>query len=198
MGLKDSYLKAASGGGATAAPSTTGNQPTTAAAPPAAPVVVQTTAAPPAAGGTRDLAAMRAKLASRQSGGVNPPEAAASQTEALFEPRTKEAPDGTAVPLDDAPATSAGPAASAGTTATETGSVASAPEPGGPALTRGQKAAATRAANKAKAAPTETPASPAGAGVDEPVAASVAFSLRDVHTDDLLAEIYKRVAARFA
>jgi hypothetical protein len=32
-----------------------------------------------------------------------------------------------------------------------------------------------------------------------PVAASsVAYSLKDVSTDDLLAEIYKRVAARFA
>jgi hypothetical protein len=133
---------------------------------------------------------MRAKLASRQSGGVNPPEAAASQTEALFEPRTKEAPDGTAVPLVDAEPVIA-PSESV-----------SAPAPESAVLTRGQKAAATRAKNKAGAATpaSSTPAEPPAAGntADSPAAESVAFSLRDVPTDDLLAEIYKRVAARFA
>jgi hypothetical protein len=135
---------------------------------------------------------MRAKLASRQSGGVNPPEAAASQTEALFEPRTKEAPDGTAVPLVDAEPVIA-PSESV-----------SAPAPELAVLTRGQKAAATRAKNKAGAATSPpaslTPDEPPAAGntADSPAAESVAFSLRDVHTDDLLAEIYKRVAARFA
>lgn len=88
--------------------------------------------APPAL--TRDLAAMRARLAGGQNGGVNSPEGAEKITEKLIEPRTQETPDGGAEPI---PATSVAGEPSPGTDTTSS------------ALTRGQKAAATRAKNKA-------------------------------------------------
>lgn len=165
MGLKDNYKKLAGGAPAappSAAPATT--TATVASATPAAsaPAPVQTTVAPPGVGGSRDLAAMRAKLAQRQTGGVNPPEAVAAVTPALLEPRTQETPDGGAEPLpsaaDPGAATPGSASPAPATPVSPSGSEPSA----APELTRGQKAAATRAAKKA-AAQAETPTASAGA-----------------------------------
>lgn len=150
MGLKDNYAKLA--GQPTPASPPPVSAPVAASAAPA-PAPVQTTVAPPAAGGMRDLAAMRAKLAQRQTGGVNPPEAAAAVQPALFEPKTQETADGGAEPIPSPDATPSAP---------ETAPPAPAPE-----LTRGQKAAATRAAKKAAA----------GAGAAAPVEASATPSI---------------------
>lgn len=208
MGLADRYKALAAGG--TVGGSTASSAPST-----PAPATV-TTAAPSVASGssspadasapttthtpatqTRDLGALRARLAGGLAGGVNPPEGAAKMTEALTEPRTVETPDGGAAPAPGFVETKAGTVVRAPTPA-DAPSAAAAAAPAGE-LTRGQKAAATRAANKAAkaAAPAATSPEPApctSAGDDSP---SVAFSLKDIHTDDLLAEIYKRVAARF-
>lgn len=94
-----------------------------------------TTAAP-----ARSLVEMRARLAGR-NGGVNPPEA--TIREDSLDVKTRETPDGGAEPLVTAAATSDAPAPSTGTTAAEIVPVV--------ALSRGQKAAVTRAANKAAA-----------------------------------------------
>lgn len=188
--LKKAYLN----GGAAPAP-------TPAAAPSVAAVVapVQTTQIPADAGPKRDLSALRAKLA---AGFVNPPEAGEAVNEDTLAPRTVETEDG-------------GAKAAPGWVEAKNGLVVKAPavvepEPdsspstdGAPAaeLSRGQKAAATRAANKAaKAQPAASAAAPepSDTSAAPAVASSVAFSLKEVHTDDLLAEIYKRVAARFA
>ena len=83
----------------------------------------------------RDLAAVRARLAQRPSPGVNPPEAVIPPT--AFDRTTEELPDGTAQPIE------------AGVSGLELAGGGLNTSGSGP--TRGQKAAATRAANKNRA-----------------------------------------------
>lgn len=198
--LKKAYLN---GGAAPSAPATAPTTP----APASQAAPVQTTQIPPAAGGTRDLSALRAKLA---GGFVNPPEAGDAINEDTLAPRTVETPDG-------------GAQAAPGWVEAKNGLVVKAPvdtaEPGPSAstpastaeLTRGQKAAATRAANKAAAQSTAVPADAAGPSVTVRQAdvqdacdtianlkVQLARGLQGYHTDELLAEVYKRVAMRFA
>lgn len=190
--LKAAYAAKASPSAAPAA--STAPAPASVGSQAAQPAPVQTTQIPASAGGGRDLSALRAKLAGGNTG-VNPPEAVAALTQDHVEPRTVETPDG-------------GATAAPGWVEGKNGNVVRAPTPedassaavaAAPAetLTRGQKAAATRAANKAKASSEPSGAAPAAAAASSETA-SVAFELRNVSTDDLLAEIYKRVAARFA
>lgn len=156
--LRAAYEAAKNGGNAPAP--TPVAAPTVAAA--VAPAVVQTTQLPPTAGGKRDIAALRAKLASGSLGGVNPPEAPAAITEDHAEPRTVETPEGGATPAPGWVETKPGLVVRA--PAPEVSTVESEPStPASPAaeLSRGQKAAATRAANKAaKAQPAESAAPP--------------------------------------
>lgn len=151
----------------------------------------QSASAPPSSGSTegRSLAEIRQRLASR-NGGVNPPEAAVSDS--ALDRTTKETPDGGAEPLPNhpdvlkatAPSAAAPPAAS--------------PDSASPALTRGQKAAATRAANKAKAAEAPVPAapdpgaSPATVASDAPSPTETS-SLPASKADQLLA-VFTRIA----
>lgn len=120
----------------------------------------------------RNLSALRTQLAG--TGGVNPPEATIAAN--VLEPQTRETADGGAEPI----ASSQTPAA--GTT--------------GPALTKGQRAAATRAANKAaasaaSAAPaTPTTSQPAGAAELSSVDWPTFFE--KVATHELLAELFRR------
>lgn len=139
MGLKDKYQQAV--GGPVAPPAQA--RPATAPAP------------APTAGGdapVRDLASMRAKLAQRQTGGtMNPAEAVASVTPELLEPRTQETPSGTAEP---APGWTENKNGLVVRDASAPAAALEAPASATPELTRGQKAAATRAANRAKAGAT--------------------------------------------
>lgn len=194
--LKQAYKN---GGTAPAAPAKTPAAAVGATTATPSTAAVQTTQIPPAAGGTRNLSALRAALA---AGFVNPPEAGEAVNEDTLAPRTVETEDGGAQAAPGyvemkgglvvkAPVDTAGETPPASTAA----AVAGAGE-----LSRGQKAAATRAANKAaKAQPVASAAAPEPSDTSEapPAASSVAFSLSGVSTDDLLAEIYKRVAARF-
>lgn len=190
-------LKAAYKNGGSAPAPTSPSAPPATIAPVSAPI--QTTQIPAAAGGTRDLSALRAKL----SGGfVNPPETGEAINEDTLAPRTVETPDGGATAAPGYVELKGGLVVKAPAAAPTAEPAPSGSTPASTAeLSRGQKAAATRAANKAaKTQPAESAAAPEGSGwsVAPPAASSVAYSLKDVSTDDLLAEIYKRVAARFA
>jgi hypothetical protein len=142
---------------------------TAAATPPAAPPAGQISAVKPvasstpvnASGGISGLEALRAKLA---GGFVNPPEAPNAINEDTLAPRTVETPDGGAKPAP-------------GWVEAKNGLVVRAPSPeaapttdapSATELTRGQKAAATRAANKAaKAVQLPLPCTDAPATADE-------------------------------
>lgn len=210
MGLKDRYQAAVTGAPlaspapapASAAPST----PPTASATPAASAAVSSSSpavasaattipspaspAAPTLGGGRDLAAVRAALARRASPGVNPPESKIPET--AFDRTTAEGPDGSLVLLPNhqevlkAVAKAGGSGSQSAPSPEPTTSVS---EAGG--LSRGQKAAATRAANKAKASapPAESPAAPAVSDT-----ASTGSDLDGFTTEQLLAEIIRRAA----
>jgi len=132
---------------------------------PAAPAQSTSTAPSPAASG-RDLGALRAKLAGRF---VNPPEAPNAINEDTLAPRTVETPDGGATPAPGWVETK--PGLVVRTTTDATPAVSAAPTK---SLTRGQAAAATRAANKAaQAQPAPSVAAP---GPSETTAAPPAVS----------------------
>lgn len=197
-------LKAAYKNGGTAPSAAPATTPASAApspavaAPPAASTAAPVASASAGTTPARDLSALRAKLA---GGFVNPPETGEAVNEDTLAPRTVETPDGGAQAAPGwveaknglvvrAPADTAEPVPSASTSASTA------------ELSRGQKAAATRAANKAKASSAPSGVAPVAAvessGTANDEAPSVAFTLKDISTDDLLAEIYKRVAVRFA
>lgn len=133
----------------------------------------------------RDLAALRARLA--RNGGVNPPEAEIPND--ALDRTTRETPDGGAEPLP-APA----PAEGAGTAIPQEQPVVS--------LSRGQKAAATRAANKvaaASVAPSKESATESVAPVAPPREGATtsdtvyAYDLSAFSLEQLLREVLKRV-----
>jgi hypothetical protein len=100
------------------------------------------------------------------NGGVNPPEAAQALTNDAVEPRTVETPDGGAQPAPGWVESKAGTVVRATTPAPESGAgVPATPSPASSTegLTRGQKAALTRAANKAKASSGPSGDAPAAA-----------------------------------
>lgn len=142
-------VPAAAAGGA---PSTPASAPNGA---PSTPPPASTT--PPAQ--ARDLAAMRARLAGGQNGGVNSPEGATKIVESLVAPRTQETPDGRAEPI------------SADTTAAPIATPSASPEVTAKRKRRTQaEMAAARAAKKAASTPQTTPE----AGPPAPAAASEA------------------------
>ncbi len=106
---------------------------------------------------------MRAKLAQRQTGGTNPPESVAAVVPALLEPRTQETPSGGAEPLPGFVEVKPGLVVRQELSTTAASTVTAPSEQPGVAavLSRGQKAAATRAANRAGAS--SGAAEPAGA-----------------------------------
>jgi hypothetical protein len=174
-------LKAAyqNGGAPPAAAKSPVVAPAATAASSAKPAPVQTTQIPPAAGGTRNLSALRAALA---AGFVNPPEAGEAVNEDTLAPRTVETEDG-------------GAKAAPGYMEMKGGLVVKAPDTAQPAeaaeapstapqgeLSRGQKAAATRAANKAKAAQPSTVAPAAAADPSAAVIADDSSSLARIAT----------------
>lgn len=191
MGLKDRYQAAVSGTPAAApaspapstAPATAAPVPAAPSSSPAAATPATTTPSPasptpPTPGAGRDLAAVRARLAQRQSPGVNPPEAAIPPT--AFDRTTAEAPDGSLVLLPNHQEV----LKAAAKTAAVQGSAPPASDAG--SLTRGQKAAATRAANKAKAAvaptpPEPTPSTSPGADPEFERVTSAAFAEAEGH-----------------
>lgn len=208
--LKKAYLNGGSAPPAAATSPVVAPVASAASSAPSAPAVVQTTQIPPAAGGLRDLSSLRAKLA---GGFVNPPEAPEAVNEGTLDARTVETPDGGAQAAPGWVEAKNGlvvraPVESANTQPSEPGSAAAPPAE----LTRGQKAAATRAANKKAAQPsTDAPADAAGPSVTvrqadvedacrtiENLKEQRVLGLQGYHTDELLAEIYKRVAVRFA
>lgn len=165
--LKAAYAAACAGN----VPPKAVSAPVAASAAPASGPPAQTVApaAPPAVpGAKRDIAALRAKLAGGSNGGVNPPEAAAALTDDALEPRTVETQDGGAAAAPGWVEAKNGLVVRAPTTPEETPAASVAPTG---ELTRGQKAAATRAANKAAAQIQTTVFPPAS--TDAPVAAVV-------------------------
>lgn len=205
MGLKDRYAQmtgaapaSPAAAPASAAPSTPPPSTPTSAAPSAA-SSSSPAAASPATGSpdpaVRDLAAVRARLAQRQSPGVNPPESKVPET--AFDRTTAEAPDGSLVLLPNHQDVLKAAAKVASSSAPLT------PAATGGELTRGQKAAATRAANKAaKASEPSTPAPvaveppSAPAEVDEEFEAEVKFAeavtLAGFTLEQLLGEVLRR------
>lgn len=195
-------LRAAYKNGGTPPPAASQPAVATASAPTAekttqATLPVQTTQIPPGAGVSRNLSSLRAKLAGGGNTGVNPPEAAAALTDDATKPRTVETPDGGAQPAPGWVEGKGGNVVRAPETAgsvTQNSPATEASAPASGELTRGQKAALTRAKNKADAA-AATGAQPSTAA---PVAAAspsvpAPGSLRGYATEALIAEILRRV-----
>jgi hypothetical protein len=194
-------LRAAYKNGGTPPPAASQPAVATASAPTAekttqATLPVQTTQIPPGAGGSRNLSSLRAKLAGGGNTGVNPPEAAAALTDDATKPRTVETPDGGAQPAPGWVEGRGGNVVRA-PDASALG-VAGSTQPSGE-LTRGQKAALTRAKNKAAAqaaAGGAQPSTAVPAAAAEP-SAGVPLSdrvyLRGYATEALIAEILRRV-----
>jgi hypothetical protein len=123
---------------------------------------------------------MRARLAGGQTGGVNSPEGVEKITEALVAPRTQETASGGAEPIPAAPSADPAPAA-ANPDST---------------LTRGQKAAQTRAKNRASAASTPAAQTPvSAAGITDPVADAAPLSCLPVSDLTRIADALERIAA---
>ncbi len=152
------------------------------------------------AGANRDIAALRARLAGGSLGGVNPPEAATALPADALEARTVPTADGGAQAAPGWTEAKNGLVVRAAEASTAVAAVAA------PAAKRTRRTKAEMEAARAAAAPQQVQTSvfqavaqaSATSGAELTVEASAAFALSDFSTDDLLAEIYKRVAARFA
>lgn len=182
MALRDRYAGVASPSVASS-PTPAPSAPSQAASAPSFPPIVSVL-------GTRDLEALRTGLA---RGNTAPPEAAAALTEAAFEPKTRELPDGTAEPLVSALPETAGSASPA------VGPLPSTPTTEQAKRKRRTKAEmeAARAASTPKAeSPEAQPTREAGAPIEERELSVTDFSLRtrldSITTDQLLGELLQR------
>ena len=133
----------------------------------------------------RNLGALRQQLAG--TGGVNPPESKVPET--ALEPRTQETADGGAEPLSSpqtSPAGTIAPLPDTPTTKRTRRTPAQMAE--ARAATEAAKASLALRAGQSSAAP-----SSAGSGAPAPSAGGSANSLASFHTEELVAELVRRV-----